>query len=220
MIVSTLSMRNVPMITKKYFLFVTALLSFMLTLGILSLPRSEAVENAEIGMKAPDFSLSDVNGKSHTLSDYAGKIVVLEWTNPNCPFVKRVYGEGIIPQLQSTYTKKNVIWLAVNSTNASHQDYREPASQNESYAKWNAHFTSLLIDKEGTVGKLFHAKTTPHIFIIDTKQVLVYAGALDDDPRGNKTEKTNYVARALDDLLGGKPLTTATTTSYGCSIKY
>ena len=155
---------------------------------------------AEVGKPAPPFSLNDVNGKTVALSDFKGKIVVLEWTNPNCPFVQRIYREGITTELQKRYTKQGVVWLCINSTNANHSDFEQPADLQKRYKEWNGAFTTLLMDADGNVGKMFDARTTPHMFIIDAKGVLAYNGAIDDDPRGGKTTKVNYAAGALDAL--------------------
>jgi peroxiredoxin len=173
----------------------------------------------KLGKAVPDFSLTDIHGKMHKLSDYKGKVVVLEWTNPNCPFVERVYRDGIMTGVQKKYAEK-VVWLTINSTNKSHQDYRKPEELAKTYADWKAAYSAYLMDTDGTVGKMFDARTTPHMYIINKEGVLVYAGAIDSDPRGNKSEKTNYVAAALDELLAGKQITTALTTPYGCTVKY
>jgi peroxiredoxin len=177
------------------------------------------VEEVEVGKSVPDFSLTDLDGKSVKLSDYAGKVVVLEWTNPNCPFVVRVYREGIMTGVQKKYGDK-VVWLTVNSTNPNHKDFETAEALKKKYAEWKASFASMLLDPEGKVGKLFDAKTTPHMYIIDKNGKLVYAGAIDDDPRGSKSEKVNYVDGALESLFGGKAIAPATTKSYGCTVKY
>lgn len=174
---------------------------------------------AEVGKAAPAFSLTDLNGNTVSLADFKGKVVVLEWTNPNCPFVQRVYREGIMTKVQKKYTDK-VIWLSVNSTSKSHQDYLEPSDLSEKYKSWKADQDAVLMDTDGTVGKMFDARTTPHMYIIDTKGVLVYNGGIDDDPRGNKSEKVNFVEAALDELLAGKAVSTSTSRPYGCSVKY
>jgi peroxiredoxin len=173
----------------------------------------------EIGKVVPDFNLTDINGMEHKLSDYKGKIVVLEWTNPNCPFVQRVYRE-VMPDLQKTYAQKGIVWLAINSTHPDHRDFETPESLRKKYAEWKASFNALLLDPEGKVGKMFDAKTTPHMYIIDKGGKLIYAGALDDDPRGSKSEKVNYVAAALESYLEGKPVGITSTKPYGCTVKY
>jgi glutathione peroxidase-family protein len=174
----------------------------------------------EIGKKAPDFTLKDVDGKSHSLSDFKGKTVVLEWTNPNCPFVQRVYGEKIMPTVQKELTGKDVVWLAINSTNPDHGDYESASSLKETYEEWGAAFTALLLDPDGKVGKMFHARTTPHMFIITGEGTLAYDGAIDDDPRGSRSERTNYIEAAFTELNSGKSVTKSVTRPYGCSVKY
>ncbi len=173
----------------------------------------------EVGKPVPAFSLKDLSGKTYSIADLKGKVVVLEWTNPNCPYVQRVYKSGIMTSVQKKYADK-VVWLTVNSTNPDHQDFETPDDLSKTYKEWKATFAAMLLDPDGKVGKMFDAKTTPHMFIIDKEGTLVYAGAIDDDPRGNKSDKINYVDAALSNVLAGKPVATATTRSYGCSVKY
>lgn len=175
---------------------------------------------AEIGKAAPPFALTDLSGTSHSLSDFKGKVVVLEWTNPNCPFVERVYRDGIMNSLQKEYVEKGVVWLTINSTNKNHGDYETPEALKKTYGDWKAAYTGQLMDSDGKVGKMYEAKTTPHMYIIDARGMLVYNGALDDDPRGSKSEKVNYVRAALDRILAGTDVATSTTKPYGCSVKY
>jgi peroxiredoxin len=174
----------------------------------------------EVGKPVPDFTLTDITGKEHKLSDYKGKVVILEWTNPNCPFVQRVYKQAIMTTTQEKASQKGVVWLTINSTHPKHQDFETNESQSKTYKEWKARHTALLTDPEGTIGRMYDAKTTPHMFIIDKEGKLVYNGAIDDDPRGNKSEKLNYVEAALAELTDGKPVSTATTRPYGCSMKY
>ncbi len=202
------------------------LMGFSLIMGLLLLWPFVLMsqENPpEIGSAAPDFTLNCLDGKPHSLADYKGKIIVLEWTNPNCPYVVRVYKtDKIIPELQKKYSEKGIIWLTINSTHPDHKDYVPPEKLKEIYAEWQASYTQYLMDPEGQVGRLYGAKTTPHIFIINAEGKLVYNGALDDDPRGQKSkdQKVNYVALALEALLNGKEVTPALTQPYGCTVKY
>lgn len=175
---------------------------------------------ASVGKEVPDFTLTDITGKTHKLSEYRGKVVVLEWTNPNCPFVVRVYKDGIIPQMQKEAASKGIVWLTINSTSKSHKDFEPNESLRETYAGWNASHSALLVDAEGTVGRMFDARTTPHMFVINEQGTLVYDGALDDDPRGSKSQRINYVINCLNELEGGEEVRTATTKPYGCSVKY
>lgn len=179
---------------------------------------------ATVGQAAPDFTLTDVNGKAVKLSDFKGKHVVLEWTNPGCPFVVKHYGSNNMQTLQAEKTGKGVVWLAVNSTAKSASDYLAPAAlSSKMMGEWKAKPTHLLMDESGTVGKAYQAKTTPHMYVIDPKGTLVYAGGIDDkrsaNPADVKTAK-NFVRAALDESLAGKPVSVATATPYGCSVKY
>lgn len=182
--------------------------------------QAQETPKAEVGSPAPDFSLPDVAGNAHQLSAYKGKVVVLEWTNPHCPFVLRHYEGKAMPELQKKWVDQGVIWLVINSTNRSHDNYEPPERLKEIYGGWNAGFTALLMDPDGQVGKAFGAQTTPHLFIINKEGILVYQGAIDNDPRGNQPEKTNYVDVALAEVVQGKSVTTAVTKPYGCSVKY
>ncbi len=177
-------------------------------------------KKVEVGNVVPDFNLTDLNGKVVKLSDFKGKIVVLEWTNPNCPFVQRVYREKIMTAVQKEFTQKGVVWLVINSTNPKHRDYREPVELKKIYDEWGAVYTAYLMDPDGKVGKMFDAKTTPHMFVIGKDGKLLYSGAIDDDPRGEKKEKVNYVRNVLNEILSGKQVSISVTKPYGCSVKY
>ncbi len=195
------------------------------TLTLIAASLAFAAANAAtVGQAAPDFTLTDVNGKAVKLSDFKGKHVVLEWTNPNCPFVVKHYGSNNMQTLQKDKTAKNVVWLAVNSTAKSHQDYMAPAAlSSKMIGEWKAAPTGLLMDESGTVGKSYQAKTTPHMYVIDPTGKLVFAGGIDDkrsaNPADVKTAK-NFVRAALDESMAGKPVSVSTATPYGCSIKY
>jgi peroxiredoxin len=174
-----------------------------------------AQEQAQfIGSLTPDFQLNGISGTPYKLSDYRGKIVVLEWTNPGCPVVQRHYRDGLMPALQKECTDKGVVWLTINSTNPNHQNYQTPEALKSIYADWKAAFTALLMDPDGKAGKALGAKTTPHMFVIDKEGKLAYNGAVDDETR------TNYVKLAVDSLLKGEPVATTATKPYGCSVKY
>ncbi|MBX7142870.1 MAG: redoxin domain-containing protein [Oligoflexia bacterium] len=166
------------------------------------------------GATAPAFELSDEAGTIHRLADLKGKVVVLEWTNPDCPFVRRHYKSGTMKNLAQKYQAQGVVWLAINST-------RNASSQ--SNAEWkNAQgfIYPILDDHGGEVGKAYRAKTTPHMFIIGTDGNIAYNGAIDSDPSGEEQHPSNYVDSALSELLQKHPITTALTKSYGCSVKY
>lgn len=169
---------------------------------------------AGVGEAAPDFKLQDINGEQVTLSKIEG-VRVLEWVNPDCPFVKRHYNAGTMKELAASYGQRGVTWLTINSTH-----YMDQAA-NQKFASANDLKQRILMDPVGTVGRLYGAATTPHMFVIDAGGMIVYAGAIDDDPRGSRgDDATNYVAAALDEVLAGRPVTTVETKPYGCSVKY
>jgi peroxiredoxin len=173
-----------------------------------------------VGDMAPAFTLKCVCGITHSLSDYKGKIVVLEWTNPGCPVVTRHYKDGLMPAAQTAAREKGVVWLAVNSTNPGHANYREPADIKSIYTGWQAAYSTQLMDADGATGHAYGAKTTPHIIVIDAQGKIAYNGAIDDDTSGNKTDRTNYALAAIDALIAGQPVAVTTTRPYGCSVKY
>ena len=184
---------------------------------------SEATSTAEVGKKAPDFTLEDSEGTKHSLSQYKNKLVVLEWVNFGCPFVKKHYGSDNMQKLQETYTKKGVVWLSICSSNPDGQGFFKGADLKKEIVSHHSKATAYLVDADGTVGHLYGAKTTPDMFIIDKEGVLAYSGAIDDkptpDPADVATAK-NFVKEALDEALAGKKITAAPNKSYGCSVKY
>jgi peroxiredoxin len=191
-------------------------------LAALCVPAARA-QTAAVGQAAPAFELTDTSGKAVKLADFKGRHVVLEWTNPGCPFVLKHYGSQNMQTLQKEYTAKNVVWLGISSTAPGHADYLPPAGLSAKYKTWGAAPTALLMDDNGQVGKAYGARTTPHMYVIDPKGVLVYAGGIDDkrsaNPEDVKTAK-NLVRAALAESLAGKPVSTPTATPYGCSVKY
>jgi len=175
------------------------------------------------GTAAPDFSVADSNGKTVKLSDYKGKFVVLEWTNPDCPFVRAQYGADAMQALQKDASGKDVVWLTVNSTNKSSSEYKTGAQMNVWMKERNAAQRAILIDATSDAGRAYDAKTTPHMFVIDPAGKIVYAGAIDDKRSARESDRktaNNYVRAALNETLAGKPVTVASTTPYGCSVKY
>ena len=177
----------------------------------------------KIGEPAPEFSLNDTQGTSHTLADYKGKLVVLEWTSYDCPFVKKHYSGGNMQKLQKAYTEKGVVWLAINSSAPGKQGNYAPEVWNEMIKAKGAASTAVLLDPDGKVGRQYGAKTTPHMFIIDAQGALIYQGAIDSKRSWNAADiegAKNYVSEALDAALAGKPVPTASTQPYGCSVKY
>ena len=177
---------------------------------------------APVGQSAPGFTATDLAGKPVSLADYKGKTVVLEWHNFGCPFVQKHYRSGNMQSLQKKYGA-DVVWLAVNSTHKSSSDYTAPARLESQLQGFNAAPARYLMDEPGAMGMAYGAKTTPHMYIIDPAGKVVYNGAIDDKRSTNlddvKTAK-NYVAAALDEMMAGKPVSIATTTPYGCTVKY
>lgn len=175
------------------------------------------------GSAAPDFTLTDVNGTSHSLSSFKGKFVVLEWVNLECPFVKKHYSGGNMQGLQKKYTEEGVIWLSINSSAAGKQGNFSPEKWKQELASNKSAATATLLDADGKTGKLYNAQTTPHMYIIDPQGNLIYQGAIDDKPSTEASDipnSKNYVSAALDEALAGKPVTDSTTKAYGCSVKY
>jgi peroxiredoxin len=178
---------------------------------------------ARVGEPAPAFSAPDIAGKTVRLGDYAGKTVVLEWTNDGCPFVGKHYDSGNIQALQQKYTAAGVVWLTIASSAPGEQGYVTPAEAKADLARWRAAPTDFLLDPDGTVGRLYDARATPQMVVIDRTGRLVYMGAIDDTPSTRLADvKTahNYVAAALDAVAAGQPVAVASTRAYGCSIKY
>jgi hypothetical protein len=182
-----------------------------------------AQATATVGQPAPDFTLKDAAGKTVRLSDFRGKHVVLEWTNPGCPFVQKHYDSGNMPATQKDATAKGAVWLTINSTARSSGDYLEPAKLVAWKKERESQPSAVLMDEEGTTGKAYGARTTPHLYIVNPQGQLVYAGGIDSiaSTRLADIDKaTNYVRQGLDEALAGKPLSAPVTRAYGCSIKY
>ncbi len=177
-----------------------------------------------VGDAAPAFTLQDTQGRTVKLADFKGRHVVLEWTNPGCPFVVKHYGAKNMQALQKEASGKNVVWLSINSTARSHADHLAPAAlQHKLSTDWGAAPTAVLMDETGSVGRAYAARTTPHMFVIDSAGKLVYAGGIDDKRSSNPADipgARNFVRAALADSLAGKPVTTSSAPPYGCSIKY
>jgi peroxiredoxin len=175
------------------------------------------------GIQAPDFKGTDSNGATHTLSQYRGKYVVLEWANQGCPYDQKHYRSGNMQALQREWTGKGVIWLSVISSAPGQQGHVTPAEENEYLKKMKAAPTAALLDPEGTIGRMYQAKTTPHMFVIDPQGKLIYEGAIDDKPTTDLADvKTahSYFNDALNSAMAGKAVSVASTRPYGCSVKY
>jgi peroxiredoxin len=197
--------------------------TFLITCGLLAVTAGFSLAETEVGKAAPNFSLPDTNGKTHSLADLKGKYVVLEWYQPDCPFVRKHYRSGNMQALQKEYTAKGVTWLSIDSS-APGEEGNYPASKlNEISAQDSAARTALLLDPSGEVGRLYGAKTTPDMYVIDPSGILVYKGAIDNkrstDLADVKTA-TNYVKVALEAVMAGKTVATTATQPYGCSVKY
>jgi peroxiredoxin len=175
------------------------------------------------GNPAPDFSVTDTAGKSVKLSDYKGKFVVLEWTNPECPFVQKHYNSRNMQDLQKEWGSRDVVWLTINSTNQTSSEFKTGAQMDAWLKTQGAAPKSALIDASSSTGRAYAAKTTPHMFVVDPTGKVLYNGAIDDkrsaNPADAKTAK-NYVRAALTEATAGKAVSVASTTPYGCSVKY
>ncbi len=202
-----------------------ALLSLSILVAFLfaSALHLEAGDKTSVGQAAPGFTLEDSEGTPHSLSDYEGKYVVLEWVNFDCPFVRKHYDSGNMQSLQKTYAEKGVVWLSVCSSAPGKQGFFEGEELEERIAEEGSAPTAYLVDPEGTVGKTYGAQTTPHIFIIDPDGTLIFAGGI-DDTRSTDTddipEATNYVRTTLDAAMAGEEVPVKTSRPYGCSVKY
>jgi peroxiredoxin len=182
-----------------------------------------AFDPPPVGSAAPDFSLTDAKGKAHSLSQYKGKYVVLEWFNPECPFVKKHYGSGNMQKLQEEYTNKGVTWLTIDSSAPGTEGSLSADAASKVMTGWKTQQTALLLDPEGKAGRAYGAKNTPNMVVINPEGKIVYEGAIDSKATPNPADipnSTNYVKAALDESLEGKPVTTSTTKPYGCSVKY
>ena len=200
----------------KYFSIATAFAS------ILAVTAAQA-NPAKVGDVAPAFTLTDSNGVEHSLADFAGKTVVLEWTNHECPFVKKHYASGNMQAQQTAATADGVVWLSINSAAAGKQGNVDGSAANRLRSEAKSANTAYLLDATGVVGRLYAAKTTPHMYVIDPSGVLRYAGAIDSIPSADPADipkATQYVSNALAELAAGKPVSTAVTQAYGCSVKY
>lgn len=178
---------------------------------------------AEIGKTAPDFNLTSAEGKTHSLADFKGKYVVLEWVNYDCPFVKKHYGSNNMQKLQKEMTSKDVVWLSICSSAEGKQGHFAGQELLDRIKKEGSNATAYLIDEDGSVGKMYGAKTTPHCYVISPEGNLIYAGAIDDkasaDPEDIKKSK-NLVKSCIDEAISGSAVSTATSKPYGCGVKY
>ena len=189
-------------------------------LAVIAAPASGA---AVVGKPAPNFTLPDANGKRVSLSAFRGKTVVIEWNNPECPFVRKHYGSGNMQKAQAAAVKEGAVWLSINSSAPGNQGHVNAAGAKAYLAKAGARPTAYLLDPDGVVGKSYDAKTTPHMFVVDKAGTVVYAGGIDDKPTPNPADiqgARNHVLAALAEVKSGKPVSVATSRPYGCGVKY
>jgi peroxiredoxin len=196
---------------------VSTLAAFMTVLAISS------AWAARVGERAPDFTATDSNGKVHKLAEYAGKYVVLEWTNRGCPYTQKHYTSGNMQRLQKEWTGRGAVWLTVVSSAPGKQGYVTAAEENSYVKEVNAAPTAVLLDPTGALGHLYDAKTTPHMYIVNPQGTLIYNGAIDDRPTTDASDVNgakNYVSLALGEAMAGKAVSAPATRPYGCSVKY
>jgi peroxiredoxin len=189
--------------------------------AVAALGLVDPAAKAELGQPAPDFTLADLDGKTHALSQHRGKIVVLEWFNPQCPFVKYAHSEGPLRDMAARETAAGVVWIAVNSGAPGKQGAGVDNSREGAKTYGMTH--PIVLDESGAVGRAYGATKTPHMFVVDEKGTLVYRGGLDNAPMGEVDgdgPKIAFVEQALAELRAGKPVATADTRAYGCSVKY
>ena len=204
---------------KKLVLFLTS----SCAAALLANPAAVTAAPPPVGSAAPGFSLTDASGKTHSLDEYKGKYVVLEWTNPGCPFVRKHYDSGNMPKLQAEYTKKGVVWLTIDSSAEGKEGYLEGKTAKDAAEGEYKAASALLLDHDGKVGHLYGATNTPDMFIINPEGKVTYEGAIDSIASADKddiSKATNYVAAGLDEALADKPLSKAVSKPYGCSVKY
>lgn len=199
----------------------TLALTLVMAMALVAAPGT--VRAAKVGEPAPAFSATDTAGRTHALSDYAGKWVVLEWHNQGCPYVRKHYEGGNMQKLQKEWAAKGVVWLSVISSAEGQQGYVTPAQSNAYVATMKAAPAAVLLDASGDVGRLYQARTTPQMFVINPQGLVVYNGAIDDKPTSDLADlatATNYVSAALTEAMAGKPVSIASSQPYGCAVKY
>jgi peroxiredoxin len=198
------------------------LLASVMTVALIA-SALPALAAPAVGEAAPDFTATDINGKTVKLSDLKGKNVVLEWTNSECPYVVKHYSSGNMQKVQKEAVGQGVEWISINSSAPGRQGNVTPEQEKEILAKNEAAPSTVILDSDGAIGKAYDAKTTPHMFVIDKEGKLAYAGAIDDNPSPKPEDAAtakNYVLAALSDLEAGKPVETPTSQPYGCAVKY
>lgn len=200
------------------------LLVVLATFLLLSATSMHGVaEVARVGATAPNFTLKNAKGEEVSLKNFIGKTVVLEWFNPGCPFVKKFYSNGDMPRFQKSLIEKGGVWLTISSSAEGRQGHISQEDAEKTAQEHSMQSTALLLDSDGSVGKMYGARTTPHMFVIDPKGALAYAGAIDNVPSTRASDiasATNHVLAAVDAIASGKTPTPADTEPYGCSVKY
>lgn len=211
-------------LSRRSFLARTGLAAVASSAAAGALMRGEpAWAAAKVGEAAPAFTSPASTGASVSLADYRGKVVILEWTNHDCPYVRKHYETGNMQALQKETSAEGVVWLTIISSAPNSQGYVTPGQANELTASRKAAPTFVLLDPKGTVGHLYGATNTPHMYVVDKAGVLVYAGAIDDRPTSRKADvqgANNYVRAALQAVAVGQPVKTPATRAYGCTVKY
>jgi len=198
-------------------------MKFRIVAGLFLLTLAVALHAASVGTAAPDFTLKDSNGNAVALSQFKGKTVVLEWNNPDCPFVRKHYGAGNMQKQQAEAESQGVVWLTINSGAGGKQGHLDGAEANAFVAQQHATPTAYLLDPDGDVGKLYGARTTPHMYVIDAQGVLRYMGGIDSIASTDKEDiakATQFVPQVLAEIKAGKPVSVTTSQPYGCSVKY
>jgi peroxiredoxin len=196
-------------------------LASILTLAMIYL--AHAAFAVKVGDLAPNFTGTDSNGKSQTLSAYQGKYVVLEWSNRDCPYTRKHYSSGNMQSLQKMWTAKGIVWLTILSSAPGQEGYVTASEENAQIAKVHAAPTAAILDPKGTIGHDYEAKTTPHMFVIDPSGKVIYAGAIDDHPTTDSADiriSKNYVSETLTEAMAGGAVATSSTRPYGCAVKY
>jgi peroxiredoxin len=195
----------------------------IVTATTLLAPLTSVHADVVVGDVAPEFTAKDSTGKDVSLNTFKGKIVVLEWFNPNCPFVKKFYKNGNMQKFQESLAGKGVVWLTVNSSASGRSGHLSPEEAQETRKELGMKSTAFILDEDGKVGKAFGARTTPHMYIVSADGKIAYAGAIDSEASTSADDiagATNYVLAATEELLAGKPVAVASTEPYGCSVKY
>jgi peroxiredoxin len=199
------------------------ILAVSLAAAVTGAVAADRLADPKIGAPAPAFSLTDMDGKNRSLAEFKGKYVVLEWINHGCPFIRKHYDSGNMQGLQKETAAKGVAWLSICSSAPGREGSMTPGEWKKTTAEQGAAPTAVLLDPDGGVGRLYGAKTTPHMFIVDPAGVLIYKGAIDDKPTTDVEDvkgATNYVRQALAEAMAGKPVSAPETRAYGCSVKY